>query len=75
MASSQSSSVPTYLFGSFVDRLNVNSSNPNARSTDSTKSSSEAISSGACSGVQKMWLSSCVKPRIRISPCSVPARS
>ena len=50
VASSQSSSVPTYLCGSFVDRLNVKSSKPNARSTDSTKSSSEAISSAACSG-------------------------
>ena len=40
-----------------------------------TKSSSEAISSCSWSSVQKMWLSSWVKPRMRISPCNVPARS
>jgi hypothetical protein len=52
-----------------------NSSKPNARSTDSTNSSSEAISSTSCSAVQKMWLSSWVNPRIRSSPWSTPERS
>ena len=47
VAVSQIASLPTYFFGSFVERLNVKSSNPNARSTDSTKSSSDAISSAA----------------------------
>ena len=42
----------------------------------STKASSDASSSWSWSGVQKMWLSSWVKPRTRVSPWITPdARS
>ncbi len=55
-----------------VDRLASKSSKPNARSTLSTKPSRLADLVDDLLAVQKMWLSSCVKPRMRMRPCSVP---
>jgi hypothetical protein len=48
---------------------------PKVESSVRTSSSTPAISPGSCSGVQKMWLSSCVKPRTRSMPCRTPERS
>jgi len=75
VARSQSSSDPSDFSGGRVESLAWKSSKPKARRTDSTKSSRLASSSGSCSGVTKMWLSSCVKPRMRNNPCRVPDRS
>ena len=46
-----------------------------ARSTESTKSSSDTSSSWSISRVAKMWLSSWVKPRLRNSPWIAPLSS
>ena len=58
-----------------VDRLTIGSETPNVRWISSVSSKTPRTSSISCSGVQMMCESSCVPPRIRSRPWSVPMRS
>ena len=68
---SQISSAPTRFSGR-VDSLTLMFSKPNAAYVSYTILIQPLTSSRICSSVQKMWASSCVKPRTRIRPCSAP---
>ena len=72
MASFQSSSLPTLLSIGRVLMSASKSLKPNARRISNTKVTSSCSCGTIWSRVQKMWLSSWVKPRVRISPCSTP---
>jgi len=62
-------------FSGRVDRLTSYWEKPKVDSTCSIRSSTPTISSEIWLGRQKMWPSSCVKPRARNRPCMVPERS
>ena len=71
----QFSSEPMYfslLFGSRSDTCAVNLSKLNVLKIYSTMSITFMNSSFNWSGRQKMWASSCVNPRTRVSPCNSP---
>ena len=61
--------------GGRVESFAWKSSKPNARNTESTKSSNDISSLWMSSRVVKIWLSSWVKPRLRIKPCTAPDNS
>ncbi len=71
-------SEPAYLAGFFGSRTESSillSVKPKSARMETEKSSTRRISDSICSGVQKMWASSWVKPRTRSRPWRVPLRS